>query len=138
MTFTVQGLPQKFSFDRLYPDNWYTKVCDSCVHVWGVLEDVIEEKKNTIPSQYLVDISIGQLAFAKNCMHDGIKHSPAIAYDDLVRLSRIVGTLEERSLYLPPSIPAEKVAFLKAVMNKLHSKIELLLQANKTGASTRH
>jgi hypothetical protein len=118
---------QPFSVDRLYPENWYTKAREHCLLVWGTLEDMVERKKSNMLPHYLVDASIGQLVFAKNCLHNIAQNNFTIAHDDIIHLSRIIGTIEERCTRLPHHIQADKADLLKSMVEKLKKKIELLI-----------
>ncbi len=123
----VHGMHDHFSVDRLYPENWYTKAREHSLLVWGTLEEMIERKKNSMLPHYFVDASIGQLVFVKNCLHNIITNNFAIAHDDIIHLSRIIGTIEERCARLPAHIQADKADLLKSLVEKLKKKIDLLL-----------
>ncbi len=133
ITFLTLGLykpqysMQSFTIDRLYPENWYTKAHEHCLMVWGTLDDMIDVTTNTMVPPYIVDASIGQLVFAKNCLHTIIEKNFKISDDDIMHLSHIVGTIEERCTQLPSFIQADKIELLKNVVQKLKKKIELLL-----------
>lgn len=125
------GVPtygQQFSVDRLYPENWYTKAREHCLLVWSVLDALIEHKKHDIVPHYFIDVSIGQLVFAKNCIHNIIRHNFAVVHDDIMHLSHIVSTVEERCTQLPSHIDFDKVYVLKQVLDKLKKKIEQLAE----------
>lgn len=118
---------QQFSVDRLYPENWYTKAREHCLLVWSALDEILQWKKNSVIPPYIVDAAIGQLVFAHHCIHTMITQNFAVVHDDVIHLSRIIGTIEERCAKLPPSIDADKVAVLHRVIAKLKKKIELLI-----------
>ncbi len=123
------GIPEHpFSMDRLYPENWYTKAHEHCLMVWGTLEDILQRSNHGLPA-YLVDTSIGQLVFAKNCVHNLIKNNFGLMPDDIVYLSRLVATIEERCARLPQTVHTDKIHLLQYVIEKIKKKIDLLLRS---------
>lgn len=117
---------QQFSVDRLYPENWYTKAREHCLFVWSILDAMIQRKKHDVVPHYFIDISIGQLVFAKSCIQNIIHHNFAIVHDDIMHLSHIVSTIEERCIQLPLQSEPDKVHVLKKVIEKVKKKVEQL------------
>jgi hypothetical protein len=136
-SFVLMGTDSyPFSVDRLYPENWYTKACDYCTQAWGIFEDLVQHKKNGVPVNYLIDASIGQLTIAKYCLHNMMNQKLIICHDDLIHLSRIIGTLEDRYKKLSQTIKTDKTDFLYQRIAKLRKKMEFLLQPNNSYTSS--
>jgi hypothetical protein len=138
----AQELP--FSFDQLYPANFYTKAHTYCVQVWGMLDELAHHKKtatqapDTVWSYYLIDIVLGQLVLAHLCIKNIIAHNMPLGHDDIIYLSRIIGTIQMHIGQLPLTVPEEKRNCLSMAVDKLRKKVELLLQGNHAVASACH
>jgi hypothetical protein len=129
---------QPVTIDRLYPENWYTKALDYCMKVWGTFENILNKKNNVSDITYLLDASIGQLVFAKYCVRNIIHHKCVIGYDDLMHLSRVIGTIEDRYVQLSTKTMEEKSKFVHQAILTLRKKVELLLQTNQTITRASH
>ncbi len=133
----IYSSDNQLTFDRLYPENLFTKTKEQCMQVWATLDDMVQHKKQNIPHDFLIN-TFGQLAYAKHCVQNMVQHKVPIAYDDLLYISRVVGTIDERCTQLPQSIAQDKIGCLRQQVGALKKKVQLLLQANNTSASASH
>jgi hypothetical protein len=86
------------SFDTLLPNNWYTKVLQSCMYVWTDLDAIItDDAMDTHVASYMIDAAVGRIMYCLSC----VKKMPedasiAIVEDDLLYLGRITVSLNNR------------------------------------------
>ncbi len=87
-----------FSFDTLFPDNWYTKALQTCMHVWTDLDTIITDKSlDSHQVSYMIDAAIGKVMYCRMCVKN-LEHDQAVSIveDDLLYLGRIATSLNNR------------------------------------------
>lgn len=122
----IGSTDQQFSLDRLYPENQYVKSREHCMQVWAALDEIIQ-KRNDSDYTNTIDTIIGKVVFANHCMQGAVKSKPSLFRDDLLYLSRIIGTINERCLQLPSTIAQDKKNCLLQAVAKLKKKVSIML-----------
>lgn len=121
------------SFNRLYPENWYVKAREYCIHAWSALDEIVHREQNDRPSESsLIDISMGKLVFAYNAVSRMLESKMPLLKENVVYLSRLVGTLVQRGAQLSKSVAKDQIECLTSMIEKLRKKVILLLSVSET------
>lgn len=122
--FGLFGAAERLSFDRLYPKNYFTQAREDCMQVWAAFEELCATPTPSIRSALLIDAVVGKLAFAKSCLKKFHAKKIAVCDDDLIELSRIIGTIEQKAQDVSRSVLGQKGSLIKRMLEKMRAKMQ--------------
>ncbi len=125
--YTIHSASERYSLDRLFPENWYTKAKESCAQVCESLGDLLSTSGTSLQKILIIDVSIGRLVFAGSCIDRLTKENPAVPHDDLIYLSRVVATVDQLCGRLPGTLEPDRVQCLKNIVADVRKKLEQLM-----------
>lgn len=64
ISLAVQGSSEHLSFDRLYPQTWFSRVIDNCMKIWSEIEVV--EAFDAQEQERIFDACLGRVVY---CQH---------------------------------------------------------------------
>lgn len=122
------------SFETLFPQTWYAKALTAVTHVWADL-DVLATERDPHTQLWVIDSSMGRMAFcayALTHLHEG---QPAVVTDDeLGYLNRALKSVEMRSAELKDIKDQDRVHCLQRMISGVKKRVKFLLQANDPGS----
>ena len=129
---TRQYAQELVSFDILFPQNWYTKTMQSCMHVWSDLDLLIAQHRE-MPFEnqlMMVDATIGKITFCTECLKKPSKQDANISQEDIGYLMRIVYSLDNKCEKLTGRKFDEKLSCLQIRIKKLRNQLHALFDAD--------
>ncbi len=125
------------SFDILFPQNWYTRTLQSCMEVWGDLDQIIADED--IPFEQchiIVDGSIGKMSYSLHCVENRVD-TVVVDDDDLAYLIRLLRSLEHKCEKLAGRQFDDKLSCLQIRIKQLYMQLHQLIQTDSATFSSR-
>lgn len=124
VSHAVGGQSKRLSFDTLFPTNAYGRATEQCVKVWSAWDKVIRSKTRiSVEVVRTLDCSLGQLVLAYAHLKNIPKDEKQPLAEQLHYLSRVIGTISDRSAELP-KMDKMRQACLKRLIVKIKTMLE--------------